>query len=134
MKHLLSGVAIAAAFAIAAPVWAQTTTPPATGPAAPPAAAPAAPAPSAPPPPAVAAPKPTSAVPPTHHVVHHVVHHYVVHHVVHHVVVHRHYVRRPPRANIAAGNRVTQELNREELARIARGNPTPIPATPSRVK
>ena len=49
MKHLLNGVAIAAALAIAAPAWAQAPmTPKAAAPAAPKAAAPAAPAAGAP--------------------------------------------------------------------------------------
>src|SRR5437867_583562 len=51
MKHLLNGVAIAAALAIVAPVWAQTSAPMTpsapSAPRAPAAAAPAAPAPSA---------------------------------------------------------------------------------------
>ena len=45
MKHLLNGVAIAAALAITAPAWAQTSAP--MTPAAPPAASSAAPAPMA---------------------------------------------------------------------------------------
>ena len=49
MKHLLNGVAIAAALAIAAPAWAQAPmTPKAAAPAAPKAAAPAAPTAGAP--------------------------------------------------------------------------------------
>jgi len=45
MKHLLTGVAMAAALAIAAPVWAQTAAP--MTPSSPPKAAPAAPKPAA---------------------------------------------------------------------------------------
>ena len=47
MKHLLNGVAIAAALAIAAPVWAQTGAPMTPSPRAPAAASTAAPAPMA---------------------------------------------------------------------------------------
>ena len=60
MKHLLTGVAMATAFAIAAPVWAQNA--PMT-PSSPPAAAPAAPAAPAAKAPAAAPAKPAAAKP-----------------------------------------------------------------------
>lgn len=106
MKHLLSGVAIAAALAIAAPVWAaeNTAMPPAPG-----AQAPA----------AHAAAKPAK----------------------HRVAVRRHR-RRPVRQATrrhrvrrgrhveAGGNRMTEQLNREELARIQAGSAGAAPAAP----
>jgi hypothetical protein len=62
MKHLLTGVALAAALAITAPVWAQTSTAPMTPPASGPAAAPAKPP--------VAKSMPVHPRPWMHHVVH----------------------------------------------------------------
>lgn len=135
MKHLLNGVAIAAALVIAAPVWAQNPsggnavgtpgpnpggpglTPYSGGaPAAPPATepAPAAMPPSAMPP---AASAPNSAMPPTHRHVHEV-------HVRHHVRVTHHVIHHGPRA---AGD-TTAELNRAELARIQSGSTGAAPA------
>lgn len=61
MKHLWTGVAMVAALATAAPVWAQTSTAPMTPPASPSAAAPA----------EGAAGQPTSTRKYLHHVVHH---------------------------------------------------------------
>ncbi|HEY3912182.1 MAG TPA: hypothetical protein VGM07_20175 [Stellaceae bacterium] len=126
MKHLLNGVAIAAALVIAAPAWAQNPsggnsvntpgpnpggpglTPYSSGaPAAPPAAepAPAAMPPSAMPPSASA---PNSAMPPTHryahrHMVHHVYHHHFIHH------------------GPTSTSDTTAQLNRAELTRIQSG-------------
>jgi cytoskeletal protein RodZ len=135
MKHLLSGVAIVGVLAIAAPVSAQqTSSPPSTPPAGasapaapapsaetpaaekPAAETPAAPAPSAAAPAAPSAPMTTSAAPPkpTHKMVKHRV-----------VVVHRHVVHH----YVAAGNRVTEQLNREELERVTAGNTTAPPVT-----
>lgn len=78
MKHLLNGVVIAAAFAIAAPAWANPVT-----------------------------------KPPAHHAA-------------------RHMMRRHSSASVAAGNRITDQLNRQELARIAAGVMSPVPPTPSK--
>ena len=92
MKHLLNGVAIAAAFAIAAPVWAQAPTTP--GSSAPNAAAPAGPKTST---------QRHKRMPMPHHV------------------------------SKAAGDAMTDQLNREELARIQGGAPPPAPMTSSSV-
>ena len=125
MKHLLNGVAVVGALALAAPVWAQTNPPASAPPAAqsapaapapsaapPPAAAPAAPAPSAaaPPPAAPPAPATTSAAPPK-------------------PMPKKMVMRRPPRRAVAAGDRITEQLNREELARISSGNTSAPPPT-----
>ena len=143
MKHLLSGVAIVAVLAIAAPVWAQNPsggnsvgapgpspggpglTPYSGGaPSAPPAEAPAAaPAPMAMPPAGPAPSASNSAMPPTRHVIHH---HYYHHHYYHHVMVH-HGPRNP--------EDTTAQLNRAELSRIQSGNigappPTSEPGAP----
>jgi len=117
MKHLLTGVAMAAALAIAAPVWAQNApmTPggnnPTSGSAGPfaPKAAPA-PAPAAP-----AAAQPMAAKPMHRHSTHHVTH-----------VSHR-------RGHMSAGDQTTEQLNAQELARITGGGvpaPAPMPMAP----
>ncbi len=93
MKHLLNGVAIAAALAIAAPAWAQA---PAAAPAAP--AAPAAGAPMAPMAPMAGKQRHTRV---THH--------------------HVEKIARHP------GDAATDQLNREELARIQGGPPPGMP-------
>jgi hypothetical protein len=90
MKHLLNGVAIAAALAIAVPAWAQA---PAAAPAAPAAAAPAAGAPMAP----MAGKQ-------------------------------RHKRMMHGMMRRGAGNNATDELNRQELARIQGGGG--MPASP----
>jgi hypothetical protein len=93
MKHLLNGVAIAAVLAIAAPAWAQAPmTPSAPAPAAPPAAASAAPA------------APTAAKQRHHRPM-------------------RHAAKGGKRGKMraSAGNSMTEQLNREELARISGG-------------
>ena len=125
MKHLLNGVAIAAALAVAGPVWAQTTMSPSTpGGSAPPAAAPASPpkamtppaaAPAAPPTKAMTPPAPgagpamASPGTPKHRPMHHM------------VVSHHRY----------QGDTMTEQLNREELARIQGGGaPPPPPPAP----
>ena len=130
MKHLLNGVAVAAALVIAAPAWAQnpsggnsvgTPGPNPGGPGltpysggAPPSAA--EPAPAAMPPSASGAPN--SAMPPMHRQAH--MHHY--HHMAHGRMIHH-----GPRA---VGD-TTAELNRAELARIqGGGNPGPMQAAP----
>jgi uncharacterized protein involved in copper resistance len=123
MKHLLTGVAMAAALAIAAPVWAQNA--PATpggnnptsgtaGPFAPKAApAPAAPAAAAPAPATPMAAKP--------------MHHKSMRHATHATrVSHR-------RGHMSSGDRMTEDLNRQELQRIMGGGappPAPMPMTP----
>lgn len=104
MKHLLSGVAVAAALAVAAPVWAQapaTSAPPAG---APPAAAPAAAAPAG-------APMKPMAGKQRHKRM-----------MRQHAAVHR-------RGMMKSGDAMTEQLNREELARI-QGAPPPPPPTP----
>jgi len=121
MKHLLNGVAIAAALVIAAPVWAQapTTTP---APAAPAEAAPAAAAPPA----AEAAPAAESPAPaekaPMKHAAMKQRHHRPM----------RRMARRGHMHKMNAGDAMTNQLNREELARIQGGpsGPPPSGATP----
>jgi hypothetical protein len=120
MKHLLTGVAMAAALAIAAPVWAQQNAPMtpggnnptsgSAGPFAPKAAAPA-PAPMAP-----SAAKPASAQPMHHHPMHHRSMHHVSH-----------------RRGMSEGDQMTEQLNAQELARITGGGgaaPAPAPMNP----
>jgi hypothetical protein len=102
MKHLLNGVAIAAALAIAAPAWAQAPMTPSAAPKSAPAAAPAA-----------AAPAPMASK-------------------------QRHKRTKPGWGNRAArrggarmapGDAMTEQLNREELARL-QGGGAPPPAPP----
>ena len=103
MKYLLNGVAIAAALAIAGPVWAQAQSPSAPG---------ATPYTSGgtPPPPS------TSATPPPHPV--------------HHVRAMHHFHKGMAQKAALSGN-TTAQLNREELARINAGNlSSPPPAAP----
>jgi hypothetical protein len=95
MKYLLNGVAIAAALAIAAPVWAQK--------------APMTPHPSAP----HAATHAVKPMKKKHHAA-------ALHHrPVRHHMAQRHHMGRSHAT--AAGNRMTEQLNREELARIQAG-------------
>ena len=94
MKHLLSGVAIAAALAIAVPAWAQAPKPDA---AAPTAAAPA----------STGAPMASKQ---RHKRIHH-----------------RMASRRVGRRGKAGGDTATEQLNREELARLQGGG---MPAAP----
>ncbi|HXC13213.1 MAG TPA: hypothetical protein VNV39_10270 [Stellaceae bacterium] len=129
MKHLLSGVAIAAALAIAAPVWAQNPsggnalgTPgpnpggpgltPYSGGGAPPAPAPMAPAAAEAPPPS------NSAMPPSHH-----------HYAYHHAKAMRNFHRSMAHKAALSGD-TTAQLNREELARIQTGNMSNPPPPP----
>jgi uncharacterized protein involved in copper resistance len=118
MKHLLTGVAMAAALAIAAPVWAQNApmTPGGNNPtsgSAGPFAPKAAPAPAAP---AAAQPmgsKPMAAKP---------MHRKSMHHASH--VSHR---------RMSEGDQMTEQLNAQELARITGGGapaPAPMPMSP----
>jgi hypothetical protein len=118
MKHLLNGVAVAAALAIAAPVWAQNPSggnsmgmpgPNTGGPGLTPysGGAPAAPAPM-PPPSAGAPPAANSAMPPAHHAVRHA----RAMHSFHKGMSHK----------AALTGDTTAQLNREELARIQSGN------------
>ncbi len=116
MKHLLTGVAVAAALAIAAPVWAQNPsggngmgmpgpnpggggnlTPYSGGGAAP-------------------APAENSAMPPAHHAVRHA---HAMHHF-HKGMAHK----------AALTGDTTAQLNREELARLQAGNTSNPPAPP----
>jgi hypothetical protein len=99
MKHLLTGVAIAAALAIAAPAFAQAPAP--AGAPAPAAAAPAA---------APKAMKPMASKQRHKRVMHH--HRMAMHH--------RH-------GRMAPGDAMTEQLNREELARIQGGGGPPEP-------
>jgi hypothetical protein len=106
MKHLLTGVAMAAALAIAAPVWAQNAPAapggnnPTSGSSGPFAPKPAAPAPAA------APAKPMAAKMPMHH---------------------RHWRHHP----MNAGDSMTEQLNQQELQRITGGGgPAPMPMTP----
>jgi hypothetical protein len=103
MKHLLNGVAIAAALAIAAPAWAQAPmTPKAAAPAAPKAAAPAAPAAGAPMAPMASKMRHKRGA------------------------THRMARRGGPEST-------TDQLNREELARIQGGVAAPMPPPPGGV-
>ena len=106
MKHLLNGVAIAAALAIAGPVWAQQMQ---NGPN----AGPAGVSPYAPP--------TTSASPPVHHPLHPAAHTHAMHH-----------FHKGMAAKAAAAGNTTAALNREELARINAGNMSapPPPGAP----
>ena len=104
MKHLLNGVAIAAVLALATPVLAQNapmtpSTPPKAAPAPAPAPAPKAPPPKAPPP--MATKKPP----------------------MHHMAMRHHAWNRP----WSEDDKQTEELNRQELARITGGAPPPPP-------
>jgi len=106
IKHLLNGVAIVAALAIAGPVWAQNqqynpATPGATG-LGPPESAPAG----------------NSATPPIHH-----------HHAVRHAhAMHAHHMHMAHKAALTGDT--TAQLNREELARIQSGAPPAPPSGP----
>jgi len=109
MKHLLNGVAIAAALAIAAPVWAQAPAAPSSPPKAP--AAAAAPAPAAKMAPMAGAPMAPMAGKQRHK------------------RMHRAMARRGMRGG--GGDMMTDQLNRDELARIQGGGmpmaPGPMP-------
>jgi len=89
MKHLLNGVAIAAALAIAVPAWAQ--------------------APSSAGGPTAAAPA-SAAAPTASKQRHKRVHHRMAHH-----------------RGMGGGDMMTEQLNREELARLQGGAPPAIP-------
>jgi hypothetical protein len=98
MKHLLNGVAIAAVFALATPVFAQNAPmTPATPPKAAPAPAAPAPAPKAP---AATAPAPMAKKP------------------MHHMAKH----------TMSPGDKATEQLNQQELARITGGGTPPASA------
>ena len=117
MKHLLSGVAVAAALLIGAPVWAQNPSAgnsmgtPGPNPGGPPLTPYSGGAP---------APEANSATPPIHP--HHAVRHA---HAMH--AFHKHMA-----AKAALSGDTTAQLNREELARIQSGNlgNPPAPAAP----
>ena len=114
MKHLLNGIAIAAVLAIAAPVWAQTTpmspgspgAPKAGGP--PAAGAPAGGAPAA----APAGPGKGAAAPMQRH------------RPMRRMARGHRYYRGGPR-HVGQGDAMTEELNRQELARIQGGGAPP---------
>ncbi len=111
MKHLLNGVAIAAVLAIAAPVWAQAPMTPLT----------AGPNPSggASAPPAAAAPAAAPMAP---------AHHAQMHHAqMHHRPMRHHWAHKGKM--MGAGDAMTEQLNREELARLQGGPPMPTPPT-----
>jgi hypothetical protein len=131
MKHLFNGVAIAAALAIAGPVWAQSPTggnavgtpgPNPGGPGLTPYSGGAAPSPpastSAPPASTSATPASTSATPPMHP-------HYAAHHM--HAMHHFH---KAMAHKAALAGDTTAALNRQELARINSGNFSNPPAAP----
>ena len=114
MKHLLNGVAIAAALAIAAPVWAQTSAPMTpsapSAPRAPAATAPATPSPSAS---SAAAPmKPMATKKRAKRPVQHAARH-----------------GKSRRAAASSGDSMTNQLNRQELSRIQSGGSSPPAAT-----
>jgi hypothetical protein len=115
MKRLLNGVAIAAALAIAGPVWAQSPTggnsvgapgPNPGGPGLTPYSGGAPPAPAS-----------TSAMPPMHHAMHHA------------HAMHAFHKSMAKKATLAGDT--TAALNREELARIQGGNFSNPPAAPT---
>ena len=110
MKHLLTGVAMAAALAIAAPVWAQAPAP-APAPMTPPAAAPKAPA-AAPAAPSAATPmakKPMAKMP--------------MKSMHHHMAMRKHMM--------GSGDQMTEDLNKQELSRIQGGGAAPAPSGPA---
>jgi hypothetical protein len=98
MKYLLNGVVVAAALAIAAPVWAQA---PAAAPGAAPAAAP----------PAAGAPMAAKPAMQKHRPMRHAGGHHKM-------------------MKKGAGDQMTEQLNREELARISGGAAPAMPAAP----
>jgi hypothetical protein len=110
MNHLLTGVAMAAAFAIALPAWAQSPAPmtpggnnPTSG-----SAGPFAPK----PPPSAPAMGQPSAKKYMHHVAHHGAHHHRM---------------------MSSGDQTTEQLNAQELQRITSGappSPSPAPMPP----
>jgi hypothetical protein len=133
MNRLLSGVAIAAALMIAAPVWAQNNPsggnslgvpgPNPGGPGLTPysgGGAPASPPPAEPPPGAEAAPPPTSATPGPHHR-HRELAAY------HHAKAMHHFHKGMAEKAALSGD-TTAQLNRQELARIQTGNTSNPPA------
>ncbi|MGH6740360.1 MAG: hypothetical protein ACREDY_15280 [Bradyrhizobium sp.] len=93
MKHLLTGVAIAAALAIAAPAFAQAPAP-------------------------AGAPKAAAPMKPMKPMASKQRHHRTVRH--HHMAMHHH-------GKMGAGDAMTEQLNREELARIQGGGMPPHP-------
>jgi hypothetical protein len=114
MKHLLTGAAMAAALAIAAPAWAQTPAPmtpggnnPTSGSAGPFAPAPAAAAPATP---AAAPAQPMGARGGKS-----------VKHYMHHIVRHN---------RAGSGDQTTEQLNAQELQRITSGGPAPMAPAP----
>jgi hypothetical protein len=111
MKHLLNGVAIAAVLAIAAPVWAQAPASPSSPPKAPPAAA--APAAGAKMAPMAGAPMAPMAGKQRHK------------------RMHRYMARRGMHRGMGGGggDMMTDQLNRDELARI-QGGGMPMAAPP----
>jgi len=116
MKHLLTGVAMAAALAIAAPAWAQSAPTPGGNNPTSGSAGPLAPKPAPAPAPAAAPAKPAMAKPmaakpmakkPMHHMA------------THHMAMHR---------KMSADDQMTDQLNQQELQRI-QGGGAPMPAS-----
>lgn len=100
MKHLLNGVAIAAALALATPAFAQAPAPAA--------------APMTPSAPKAAAAPAAAAKPPAKQ----------MHRPMRHMARHHHMMRMAP------GDAMTEQLNREELARLQGGGMAPPPPPP----
>jgi hypothetical protein len=125
MKHLLNGVAIAAALAIAGPVWAQQQVPnpnvnPSGNPMGTPGPNPGGPGLTPYTGGGYVPPGPTSATPPTHQPLHPGAHARAMHH-----------FHRGMSKQATTGGDTTAALNREELARINSGNMSnPPPAAP----
>jgi hypothetical protein len=123
MKHLMTGVAVVAALAFSAPVWAQPANPsggnavgvpgPRTTAAPPPSAPPSAMAPSAMP--STSMSDTSSAMPPHHRHARHAAHGKPSHH--------------PSRFPNLQGN-VANQLNQAELSRLQSGDFTPPPPPP----
>jgi hypothetical protein len=117
MKHLLTGVAVVAALAFSAPVWAQPASPSGGNPMGMPGLSPGGPGltpyttgPQTPPAPMAES---TSAMPPKHHA--------------HHAKTAAHHRGKAPQL---AGDTASQ-LNQEELARLQAGNFSNPPVVPS---
>ena len=113
-KHFLNGVAVIAALALSAPVWAQPVSPEPTGRGFGPKASGGNYIPPSATPPAATEPSSTSATPPKHH-------HARAHHVVStHKLLHAHGPK--------SGTDATAQLNEAELARLRQGAPPMAPA------
>src|SRR5580704_3319138 len=105
MKHLLTGVAMAAALAIAAPVWAQSTPMTPSAPSKPTTSTPSSSTPMASKP---MASKPMASMPMPKKPVHHMASH--------------------KGGMMNQGDQMTEQLNQQELQRIQSGSPPSMPA------